>query len=357
MEDKEICCSILGDIRLRVDSGVVEPRCDETGLYDTERNEFIVDMDKHLLSNTIILRHIQECRGYGEFLEELLFGQNIENVCITEEHNYFLFCLAVTFESPDIHTYYPNLLNTIPFLRFSMLNACYDLSDKLHWIRMPKSYVCMKAHGKDIKFNNGSSPTPQELMDLPLCFDKFPCFRSLLALETIDFEVRFTDLEKMGNEGAIIPESVQRLCKNISSLTKCRRELLNMVAAEMCYRDIFDPFVEINAEQFYPRGHDNSKGGGVDQLDAPVCNLYISVRAYCGWDSVDDTSWDYSEYRANDLVNAGCIQDCKDLRGYIDFEEFLFLLDEIVAYEAPLFWGAEKLFLRKSNNRAKSARK
>lgn len=380
------CCAVIGGIKASVDSGDITSLAHYRVLFNDRTNSLVASCSSCPLSTREILEHIRHCCKYSDFLDALLAGFSIEDMCNSEEHCYFLFCAALVLESLYEESYV-RIYNTLPFMRFSMRCRAYDdffeQSTDCSPLRYP-SYQLVS--GEYVKFPSGMAPTPSDFMDMVFCQDTYPCYELMMPENAMLVEIRLDDIKRISAAGYCFPENITKLCKYLEPLSRVES-----------WADVMKSYYSTDVGGIkYMYDSDDEEEDKKDMKDTKSFELYITCDISNinflreadddpdGKFLISPTLYNYTrdklypkyyrKYAGNEGFFGPCgvmrnMQGAQNANGVYDIdyskdledipvneEEFLQILNGLANHGAPLFWNHTEIYFRK-NSQAKSARK
>lgn len=215
-----ICCATMNNINDYLDN--IPDHYSEWTRAKGVNREILLGRGDYKLANYVILSHIRDCCGHQDLLEELFGYTEIQHLESTEEHNGFLFCLAVLI-SRESYQISDKLWRCLPILKNAMHNHVYGINlEGLfdHFVDLDRLFADVRV-------------TPQILLDFIIFLDESFIFKVLVSVY-INLDIRASDLEKLIESGEYIPSPIADLYKdtkmydNMSSDDENKRKILGV---------------------------------------------------------------------------------------------------------------------------------
>lgn len=150
-----------------------------------------------------IVKHIRECCGCGDFIDELdsapvntaTLNEDLPNYSVLGDERFLLFLALILDKDFGKSVSYDRLFNCIPGIKKYLVES------------KPLASEYMSPFGEFV--------TLDRFLDFDFCIREVRYFSYSISISDIYYTLSVSDIEAAGAAGAEIPKAITKLCKNI----------------------------------------------------------------------------------------------------------------------------------------------
>lgn len=299
--DGPCCCNVVRVLK--------EGRVTSHILFKLKANGLGLSCPESEYGSQAIVKHIRECCGYGEFLDELnnapvnteTLDKGYPNYSVLGDERFLLYLALMLDKNFGKSENYDRMFNCIPIIKRCLLE--------------PKPNAGIKI----IRINPfGRSVDIDRFLDFDFCATEIELFSQSIYMPAFDYSLSVSDIEAASTAGAEIPNIIAALCKNIR-----KEEVVSGIAGK------YEPFIVVMKEWGF-------------SAEGDTCESFVARMVY--FNVTPEGKLKYEEIPTIDEN----IKKVLDHTHFVPADELEFIFRQASHFDFPVYYVDERVYLTKS---------